>query len=442
MVLGPLTGNELGGRSWGKRLDDRLRWIMGIQGLPPPVWQVMVVLIVSATTEGVTRDGVHALRTKTGLDIALIHAAVSDAETIGLINRMSTPRQRWQLMEGLAPQDPLPLFKTALLQRIRYIRGLRDHEYRLLEAAVNVGFSWSDGLLYFTYRQLGTYLPSFDNLKIRRTILHLKKKQRLIEVKQGKRGYAGKRPFVYRLVLDPEPSATLSVEDQGTTDDPQDSYVHLVRAAFIRIMPEGTALWTDEYALAALNAGASHYSALGQWPSARVVQDAADRSADYNARSWGYFVRVLQTTVSDAISMARTGHPSGGALVQQRLPLSLPPAGATEVENVRDIEVRNVPVPDSASEETWNRVLKKLAERLPPSNLGLLDDAVALGARDGTYYVGTGTSASAGLLNGNLGAVVEMVYEEVTGQFAKVQFISVGIIERRKGALNDHDDGS
>ena len=443
MVLGTLANNVRDDRSWGKRLDDRLGWVMGIQGLPPPVWQIMVVLARGATTEGFSRDGVHALRTKTGLDIALIHAAVSDAESIGLISRMATPRRRWQLLEGVVPQDPLPLFKTGLLQRIRYIRGLRDHEYRFLEAAVNIGFSWSDGLVRFTYRQIGTYLPNFNGQKIRRTVLQLKDKKRLIAVRTGKRGYAGKRAFVYRLGLDPEPAATLSVEGMGTPRNPQAAYIHRVRVAFIRIMPEGDALWPDEYALAALNAGASHYSELGHWPSAQLVQDAADRSADYNARSWGYFLRVLQTTISNAISMGHTGpgHPPDAALVQQPLPLSQSLAGATKVEGGNsDIEVEHLPPRDSASEETWGRVMKEMAARVLPSNLHLLDDTVAYGEKDGTYYIGASSSASADLLNGNLGAIVEMVYEEVTGQSAQVHFVPLANIDRRKGASNDHND--
>ena len=183
-----------GGTTTSGRLDARLKWLLGINDLPPDVRRVMVILVAGACEDGVTRDDIHDLCAKTGFGMAIIDDALSYAEFYGLICRIPTSHQRWQLMDGIRPTVSSPRVKEELAERIRAIPGLTDGECILLETVVRIGHT-TDLLLQFTYREIHSCLPSFNNQKVRRLTHTLRRKGLLIEVS---RGY-GDRPFVYRL---------------------------------------------------------------------------------------------------------------------------------------------------------------------------------------------------------------------------------------------------
>ena len=413
MVTGPPARQAGDTRSWGKRLSDRLSWMMSIPGLPAPLWQVMVALIADAHKSGITsRHGEFTLAAKTGLDVSLLYAAIADAEDLGLIVQVATASWRWHIKEGFYPEDPRPQFRSGLLQNIRSTPGMRDQEYRLLEALVNVGYSWSDGLIRVTYHELEQHLPTFDNLKLRRTIHHLSRtRNRLVRVKRGR----DNNPHVFRLNLDeyPRPVPALKISD------PRVAYLTWVKEEFARVMPNGKARWDGVTETDAIAIGTTYHQAVGRWPSANTVTTAANRTGDYGGASWGYFYRVLCTAVNERLARSR----DISLTVQSQLPIS-----ADEL-NPEPPSRAALPAPDTHSQDTWTRVLDVLADRVAPSNLSIMGDAVGLGERDGVFYIGVPDEASADRLTTNLFSVVETAIHDVTGRPLTAQFVAIDTIE-------------
>ena len=187
-------------RSWAQCVDDRLTWLMAVSWVPPRVWQVMVVLIQHADTDGFSQVGSKVLQNSTNLRKADVLAAFAEAVDMGLLALESTQRgqPRWLILEGGEPSDASPLVKDYILEEIRALKGLTSREILVLEAMVDIGFCHSDQRLRITHPLLEARIPSVRGSGLVDVLCRLRQKGYLIK---EERGYGVKKPAVYRLAL-------------------------------------------------------------------------------------------------------------------------------------------------------------------------------------------------------------------------------------------------
>ena len=178
---------------------QRQKWIFGLQGLPMEIKFVLINLLRYANREGVSYPSDQTIATDTSLDVVTVRAALMDAQDLSLISPVqhSASSEAWQLNEGVIPDAKWPLFRTALLGRIRQLQDITDKDQLLLEAMIDLGYRWGDDKIYVTRRGLSQRLPRWIARTFERSIEHL-----------GEKGYLdrlvrpyGRRAGIYRLTL-------------------------------------------------------------------------------------------------------------------------------------------------------------------------------------------------------------------------------------------------
>ena len=187
-------------RSWAQCIDDRLTWLMSVPWVPPRVWQIMVVLIHLADSDGFVLAGPRVLQKSTNLGKSDVLAAFTEAVDMGLLALESTEagRSRWLILEGGEPSKASPLTKDYVLEEVRRLKDLTSRELLVLEAMVDIGFCHSDQLLRVSTPLLKARLPSVSGSNLVAVQGSLRRKGYLIK---EERGYSFSKPAVYRLAL-------------------------------------------------------------------------------------------------------------------------------------------------------------------------------------------------------------------------------------------------
>ena len=187
-------------RSWAQCLDDRLTWLMGVPWVPSRVWQIMVVLIQLADSDGFSQAGPRVIQKSTNLAKSDVLAAFTEAVDMGLLALESTEagRPRWLILEGGEPSEASPLTKDYVLEEVRQLKGLSSRELLVLEAMVDIGFCHSDQRLRLSNPLLEARIPSVCGRSLVDVLCRLRQKGYLI---REERGYGVSRPAVYRLAL-------------------------------------------------------------------------------------------------------------------------------------------------------------------------------------------------------------------------------------------------
>ena len=187
-------------RSWAQCLDDRLTWLMAIPWVPSRVWQIMVVLIQHADSDGFAQVGSNVIQKSTNRSKSDVLAAFTEAVDMGLLALESTSggRPRWLILEGGQPSDSSPYIKDYVLEEIRHLKALTSRELLVLEAMVDIGFCHSDQRLRVSNPLLHARLPSICGRSLIDVLCRLRQKGYLIK---EERGYGVSKPAVYRVAL-------------------------------------------------------------------------------------------------------------------------------------------------------------------------------------------------------------------------------------------------